>query len=130
MIADYQIRQWLARYLHRVISLDQFEDWLVQRSWNMHLDSDESAQKLAAAIELRLAEHSSGHLDEDRLRHEMTPFLTTYTATVRVGHSESGLVVFTDAQNTSVTPRVFVIQGEMAGLFQAFSDTPHAAVSL
>jgi hypothetical protein len=128
MIAEHQIREWLARYLHKVISLDQFEDWFVQRSWDMHRGSDESAQKLAAAIELRLAEHSSGHLDDAQLRQELLPFVTTYTATVHFGQSE--VAVFADAQNKSTTPRVFVIQGETAGLFRALSDTPHAAVSL
>jgi len=126
MIAEHQIRQWLARYLHKAISLDQFEDWLVQRSWNMQLDSAESAQKLAAAIELRLAEYSSGHLSDDQLRHELMPFVTTYTATVNFGQSE--VAVFADSQSKSVTPRVFVIQGPE--LFQVLSDTPHAAVSL
>src|SRR5437660_6028691 len=112
MIADYEIRRWLGRFLSKQISLDQFEDWLVQHSWNMHRDSDESARKLAAAIELRLAEHSSEHLDEVQLRQELAPLLTSYTATVRVGQSESAAAVFADAQNTPITRRVFVIQGK------------------
>ncbi len=128
MIADYEIRQWLARYLHKSVSLDQFEDWIAQRSWDMQRDSSDEAQKLASAIELRLAEHSSGHLDERHLRGELLPLVTTYNATVHFGHGQAEGAVFSDTQNKSVNPRVFVIQGE--DLFQAFSGTPHAAVSL
>ena len=127
MVAEYQIREWLARYLHGEVSLDQFEDWLVQRSWNMHGDSDEASQKLVAAIELRLAEHSSGHLDDKQLRDELLPFVTTYNATVQFGPG-IGTIVSSDAQNNSPTPRVLVIQAEP--VFQLVSDKPHVAVSL
>jgi len=127
MIAENQIREKLGRYLSKEWSLDQFEDWLVQRSWDMHKDSDESAQKLASQIELRVAEYTSGHLNEQELREELLPFVTTYTATVRFGSSEQ--VAFADAQNKPITPRVFVVQGEQ-GLFQALSDISRAAVSV
>lgn len=76
MIAELEIRKQLVRFLSNDLSLDQFEDWLVEASWNMHSDPVESAQKLAAKIELRLAEHSSGHLDEATLRHELVPDVT------------------------------------------------------
>jgi hypothetical protein len=71
MIAELEIRSNLVRFLSKEMSLDQLEDWLVQRSWNMHKDSGEEARKLASAIELRLAEYSSGHLDESGLRDEL-----------------------------------------------------------
>src|SRR5579871_6566541 len=74
MISESQIREKIGRYLRRDLSLDQFEDWIAQHSWNMHKDSSDSAQKLASAIELRLAEHSSGHLSESELRDELRGF--------------------------------------------------------
>ena len=58
---------------------------MVQRSWNMHRDSDETAQKLASAVELRLAEYSSGHLDEQSLRKEFEPFVTRFSAQISSG---------------------------------------------
>ncbi len=128
MISDYQIRLWLVRFLHKEISLDQFEEWLVGRSWNMHRDSEESAQKLAAAIELRLAEQSSGHLDENQLRNELLPLINTYTAIVHFGQNKV-LPASSDAQNYSPKSRVFVIRGA-EDLFQPVADTPHAGVSL
>lgn len=79
MIAESQIRAKLGSFLSKDMSLDRFEDWLVQQSWNMHKDSSESAQKLASAIELRLAEYSSGHLDEAGLRDELREFVNSYT---------------------------------------------------
>jgi hypothetical protein len=85
MIAESQIREQIGHYLRGDISLDVFEDWLVQRSWNMHKDSNEAAQKLASAVELRLAEHSSGHLDEAALRDELRSFITRFTMQIVFG---------------------------------------------
>ena len=127
MIADYQIRQWLARYLHKEVSLDQFEDWIVQQSWNMHLDSELSAQNLASAIELRLAEYSSGHLDENQLRSELLPFITSYNAVVYVGQNQQ-VPPSSDSQNRTLTHQSVVWEGE--GLFQALVDTQRVAVSV
>lgn len=127
MIAEYQIRQQLAKYLNDEISLDHFEDWLVQRSWNMHRDSEPAAQKLASAIELRLAEYSSGHLEEKNLREEMRPFVTTYSATVNFGQIPGVAEVFADLQNNFPSPRTLVVVQQEA-LFQTPADTQHVAV--
>jgi len=126
MIAEHQIRQWLARFLHGEVSLDQFEDWLVGRSWNMHRDSDEAAQKLASAIELRLAEYSSGHLNDEQLRNELLPFATNYSAIVHFG-SVLGPVVSSDAQSNSPSPRVWVLFPSDPEF--RLSDTPRVEVS-
>ncbi len=71
MITEGQIREQLYAYLTRQISLSEFEDWLVQRSWDMHRDSDEAAQRLVAAIELRLSEYSDDHLPDNALDREL-----------------------------------------------------------
>lgn len=62
MIAVAEIREQLGRVIADPSSLDAFEDWLVAKSWNMHCDSDPLAQAMVSSIELRLAEHSDGHL--------------------------------------------------------------------
>ena len=82
MIAESEIRDWLARYLAREIPLEEFEDWFVRQSWNMQEGSPEAAQRLASAIELRLAEHSSGHLTEEDLQRELRSFVTSYVKSV------------------------------------------------
>ncbi len=80
MISAYEIREQIARYLAGQTALDQFEDWLVSKSWNMHQDSDGQSQKLASAIELRLAELSSAHFSEAAFRMELVPYVTKYFA--------------------------------------------------
>ena len=75
MITESQIREKVNELLARKIEIDSFEDWLVGSSWNMHRDSDETAQRIANAIELRLSEFSSGHLPEPRLRSELRELL-------------------------------------------------------
>lgn len=87
MIAEAQIRKELGRYLRRDLSLERFEDWIAQQSWNMHQDSSEQAQKLASAIELRLAEHSSGHLNEPALREELRQFANPPVVQVSFGEA-------------------------------------------
>ena len=51
---DLEIRQQLARYLAKQITLDDFEDWFVAESWNVHRDENTAATDLVFEIELRL----------------------------------------------------------------------------
>jgi hypothetical protein len=88
MIKENEIRAELAKHLAGNQSLDSFEDWLVQQSWNMHRDSDRPAQSLASKIELLLAEYSSGHIDEDALYQELRPL-----ATLSFGTPSSNVVI-------------------------------------
>jgi hypothetical protein len=83
MSAD-DIRAQVARYLAGEIQLDDLEDWIAQRTWNVHATGNEDCQRLAYAIEARLAEHSSGHLDEAALRKELAPLVTSYTPQLNV----------------------------------------------
>lgn len=50
MIQENEIREKLLA----IASVDEFEDWLVQRSWNMHHDSDASAQKTCGQDRTRI----------------------------------------------------------------------------
>lgn len=86
MIAESKIREKLGGYLRGDLSLDRFEDWLAQNSWDMHKDSSEAARQLASAIELRLAEHSSGHLNEPALRDELRQFANPAVVQVSFGN--------------------------------------------
>jgi hypothetical protein len=71
MLAHDELRNQLVRFLGNEMSLDDFEDWFVEKSWNAQKDSDLLAQRLAYAIELRLAEYSNDHLSESELRREL-----------------------------------------------------------
>jgi hypothetical protein len=68
MIQEYDIRRKLALVLEGKMEVEDFEDWLVPTSWNMHLDSSQRAQDLVWAIELLLSEYSSSHRTEQSLR--------------------------------------------------------------
>ncbi|HZR30631.1 MAG TPA: hypothetical protein VFA76_02095 [Terriglobales bacterium] len=75
MMSLIELREQIAKLISGKLSLDDFEDWFAQRSWNMHKDSEIDAQRLAYAIELRLAEHDNGHLPEAELQRELRQLL-------------------------------------------------------
>lgn len=75
MLSLDQVREQLQSFLGGALSLDELEDWLAAASWNMHQHAPADVQKLVGAVELRLAEHSSGHLDEDALHEEFQVLL-------------------------------------------------------
>lgn len=68
MINVSEIRDQVVRYLQNQITLADLNDWLTQRSWNMHLDSPLDAQRLAADLELLLAEYNLGHRSLEQLQ--------------------------------------------------------------
>jgi hypothetical protein len=68
MLNVLEIRDQAVRYLQNQMTLADLNDWLTQRSWNMHLDSPLDAQRLAADAELLLAEYSLGHRSSERLQ--------------------------------------------------------------
>lgn len=77
MMSEIQLREQLVNLLKGNVSLDDFEDWFVGESWNIHKGEDLGAQRLAYALELRLAEHDHGHLPEDELRRELQQLLNS-----------------------------------------------------
>lgn len=84
-MSENAIRERLASYLAGEIALDDLEDWIAQRTWNLHKFGNERCQKLAYAIESKLSEHSSGHLTDEGLRRELRPFVTSYTTWISWG---------------------------------------------
>lgn len=71
MISEHEIQLRMVELFEDHASLDEFEDWLVAESWNIHKGGDEMVQRLVGAIELRLSEFSSGHLNESDLLKEL-----------------------------------------------------------
>jgi hypothetical protein len=82
MIHEQEVRARLADALVGGGDFDDFEDWLIAASWNMHRDSSESAQSLVSGIELALAEFSNGHLDQDELRSKLLHLLNDVALSV------------------------------------------------
>ena len=71
MLSAESIREQINALLSGSISLDDFEDQIVASTWNALKDADPIVRKLVGAIELRLGEYSSGHLDDDDLFTEL-----------------------------------------------------------
>ena len=68
MTSAPEIRDYLAKLISEGVSLDDFEDWFVPHSWNIHQGGDPEAQALVYSIEhaLALYEDNEGGL-RDRL---------------------------------------------------------------
>ena len=79
MLNESQIREQLADYLAGELSYHDFEDWLIQASWNMHQDSSQDAQELVSDISLLIYEYLDGHIDEEKLRVALRPFVEHYS---------------------------------------------------
>ncbi len=86
MIQALEVRQKLRAFLSHQLSLDDFEDWLVGHSWNMHVDSSAEVNDLVSAIELALSEHSSQHLDESELRSKLFKVLGEIVVQVTIAN--------------------------------------------
>ena len=68
--SDAEIYEQLQSYLSGRISLDDFEDWFVPRSWNFQA-ANPSLQNLVSEIELLLAEYSNLHISNESFRNEL-----------------------------------------------------------
>lgn len=107
MINESAIMEQLSRYLGNQISRDEFEDWFVQASWNAHRESDLVSFKLVSAIELKLAEYSSGHLSEPDLREELRT-LTQLQFVYFSFPQGTGQPVLTGASNPGVSVKTLL----------------------
>jgi hypothetical protein len=97
----------LNRFLLGEVTLDQFEDWFVQNSWNAHKTSPEEVLQIIGAIELRLAELSSGHLSLRDLHSELTKLMHEWTVPTARVYLRFGTTVTTTqiAQSANLTFR-------------------------
>jgi hypothetical protein len=106
-----EIRDRLANYLAKNVSVEDFEDWIAQNTWNIHQSGDEQAEKLAYSIESRLAEYSGSHIDENTLRRELSPMVTAYTPQVSESWASSSVMSF---GSDNLRPQVDEIQVAVA----------------
>ena len=82
MITVNQIRNQLASYLAREVSFAEFEDWLIDQSWNMHKDSSDEAQQLVNEINTSIYDYLDQRVSEDYLRTKLHPYLQRYNLVV------------------------------------------------
>jgi hypothetical protein len=117
MIRESEIRERLAALVGGDVSLDDFEDWFAVSSWNAHKDSSAEAIRLVGAIELRLGEHSNGHLPFADLRHELEALLLsdvvqrsgTVVVSIPVSFRLGGYTTTTQVASLTSRPRRLVV---------------------
>jgi len=81
---DSEIREKLSQYLKGAISLREFEDWFLPKTWNIHYLGDQSAQHLAYEIGLLLAEFSNRDWTENELRQQLQAHIDTHRSSPQI----------------------------------------------
>ena len=103
MISADEIRVCLADYVLGKIPLEDFENWFVSRSWNVHQIGDQSLQALVFEIKSRLSEYSGGHIIESVLLEKLAPLAKQYSVEIRTGELEGMVKSHTGASVTIAT---------------------------
>jgi hypothetical protein len=75
---DFNIREQLASYLAKEISLREFEDWFFPETWDVDQLGDLALLNLVYGIKLRLAEFSHGDWTDKELRSLLRPFIEKF----------------------------------------------------
>lgn len=109
MIQENEIRAKLLS----LSDLDEFEDWIVQRSWNMHRDSEPSAQKLIGQVELALAEFHNGHVSEAALRQALRNLARNYEISFNQNDNQATESVTYSSNSQVQIPPVGMIASEV-----------------
>jgi hypothetical protein len=79
MMSSSQIKEHLALYLGKQISLEQLENWFVPNSRDIRRSQSEAAKFVAFAVEGALAEYLSGIYTERELRNELSQVVSADT---------------------------------------------------
>jgi hypothetical protein len=96
MIQENEIRAKLLS----LSDLNEFEDWVVEQSWNMHRDSEPNAQKLVGKIELALAEFHAGHMRESVVRQMLRNLARTYEVSFNPSDNEAESISYSSSSNS------------------------------
>ena len=104
MVSSSQIKEQHARMLDGQITLDAFEDWFVQNTWNIHLSGSIAAESLTFAIEESLAEYSSRHINDQVVRCELSQILSAENKIVSVVDAPQIVYSFRDSATSVLVP--------------------------
>ena len=74
---DLEIKRELERYLARVMSLNEFSDWVAPITMDIEQSGSPAAIELVNEIQLRLAEFTDGYWTENQLRELLRPLAST-----------------------------------------------------
>lgn len=89
------MREQLARYLVKELSLEDFQIWFAPVLWNIERSLSRPAVELAYEIALRIAEFSNGHWTQEELRNNLLPLVEKYKVEIEsVPRTSSSSKVF------------------------------------
>lgn len=74
----FELYSNLVKYLSNSISLREFRDWFDAATWGVPGSGLPVVEQVAGEIELRIAEHTNGHLDEEELRSRLQPMILAF----------------------------------------------------
>ena len=60
-----EILEMVNRFLLGEVSLDSFEDWSSEFSWNIHEKADAETQRLAYLVQSKIGQFGEGEIDEE-----------------------------------------------------------------
>lgn len=99
----------MQRYLQGEESLKVFEAWLIPATWDLKRQGDVLAYIVCGTLELDLAEHSSGHLDEDELKREWTALVNAFKQLCGTTTTSANCIITMDAQPANTVDLVFAV---------------------
>jgi hypothetical protein len=88
-----EIRSKIADWIQGNLSLEEFEDWFSVHTWNVYQWGSEDAVALVYQVELRLSEHSCGHLPTSQMVAEFRRFVQDYRARLEVSEPQEAQVI-------------------------------------
>ena len=104
-LLDVDIRDQIGRYLAGDIALNEFHEWVMSQAWRDE-ELDPLARRLINRIQLRLAEHSSGHWSEEELRARLWPLFGRSAILL------SAILLSSETQSITTASRSVTILGE------------------
>ncbi len=79
MVSTSEMQNQLRRFRAGQISLDDLNEWLVDATWEIDPNDQTGARQLFGAVELAMAEHSNGHLDDSEFLQRLDGLLGVQT---------------------------------------------------
>lgn len=74
---DQEIRERLRHYLDGDLSFEEFEDWFLDATWDLHRDP-KTVPELIYTVERCIAEYTGGHRSENELREAFAPLAPSW----------------------------------------------------
>lgn len=92
MIRIQELRERLVSYIANEISFAEFEDWLIDRSWDMHKDSAVEAQDLVHAVNAAIFKYLDGFINERSLKTELLALVKDQTVDLVVSDAQAPII--------------------------------------